>query len=171
MTPTTRRLLAVAVTAGLTAGMAGMIGVTSAGVASASTTGGGGGGAGGGLPSAAFVIGDESLASVPVEFWGAQWWKDNQLSGGAAPASFKGYAETVTGSGCAGAWSTSPGNSSHPPSRIPPVIEVIVTSAVTASGSTISGNVVGVATVATGSGYGANPGHAGRGTVLSYTPC
>ena len=27
-----------------------------------------------------------------VMFWGAQWWKNNHLSGGTAPASFKGFA-------------------------------------------------------------------------------
>src|SRR5207302_7553920 len=40
----------------------------------------------------AFVISD--LKDVPngnVYWWGAQWWKQDHLRGGLAPASFKGY--------------------------------------------------------------------------------
>jgi predicted RecA/RadA family phage recombinase len=48
---------------------------------------------------------------------------------------------------------------------------VIVTSAVTQSGSVISGDVVAVATVTPNPGYEGDPGHAGTGTVLSVTPC
>ena len=34
-----------------------------------------------------FVIGDQSAnVGSTVTFWGAQWWKDNDLSGGTAPA-------------------------------------------------------------------------------------
>src|SRR6185312_9206679 len=34
-----------------------------------------------------FVIGDENATvGTQVEFWGAQWWKLNSLSGGLAPA-------------------------------------------------------------------------------------
>ena len=41
----------------------------------------------------AFVIGNGNSANgTAVTFWGAQWWKLNTLSGGAAPAAFKGYA-------------------------------------------------------------------------------
>ena len=36
-----------------------------------------------------FVVGNQS-ATGSVTFWGAQWWKRNSLSGGAAPAAFKG---------------------------------------------------------------------------------
>jgi hypothetical protein len=35
------------------------------------------------------VIGDGNAAMFSqVTFWGAQWWMDNSLSGGLAPASF-----------------------------------------------------------------------------------
>ena len=40
-----------------------------------------------------FVIGDNNSGNgTSVTFWGAQWWKLNSLTGGAAPASFKGFA-------------------------------------------------------------------------------
>ena len=42
-----------------------------------------------------FVIGDQNAAvGTSVTFWGAQWWKLNGLSGGAAPAAFKGFEDT-----------------------------------------------------------------------------
>src|SRR5271166_1719573 len=65
-----------------------------------------------------FVIGDGN-ASVgsSVTFWGAQWWKANTLSGGLAPASFKGFADTAgSPPECGETWSTRPGDSSKPPS-------------------------------------------------------
>ncbi|MHB8456395.1 MAG: hypothetical protein ACYDBS_01700 [Acidimicrobiales bacterium] len=126
-------------------------------------------GGGGQTPTSAFVIGNlNSTAGASVEFWGAQWSQANPMSGGKAPASFKGYADTVTpGSSCTGAWTTSTGNSSVPPSTVPGQIEVIVASHVTQSGSTISGNVVHVVLVDTNPGYDGNPGHAGTGTVVS----
>ena len=90
--------------------------------AQAASTGGGGGG--GGAPAAFFVVGDQSAALAfsegsAVEFWGAQWAKDNSLSGGSAPASFKGYADSVptTATGdpvCSGTWTARTGNSSAP---------------------------------------------------------
>jgi hypothetical protein len=44
---------------------------------------------------------------------------------------------------------------------------VLVTSSVSKSGSTISGNTVHVVIVQTSPGYAANPGHAGTGTVVA----
>ena len=63
-----------------------------------------------------FVIGDGNAAvGSDVTFWGAQWWKSNVLGGGPAPASFKGFAEHVTGPSCRMTWTTDPGNSPpHP---------------------------------------------------------
>lgn len=41
------------------------------------------------------MIGDQNAAvGSTVTFWGAQWWLDNPLSTGLAPASFKGFADT-----------------------------------------------------------------------------
>ena len=57
-------------------------------------------------------------------FWGAQWWKDNPLSTGSAPASFKGYADNAAT--CGQTWTTRPGNSSDPPASLSATINVIV---------------------------------------------
>jgi len=114
-----------------------------------------------------FVIGDENAAvGTQVTFWGAQWWKLNSLSGGTAPASFKGFANEVEG-GCGGRYTTDPGNSSDPPEGLlPPFIEVLVSSTVTKKGKVISGDVTAIVLVATNPGYRPNPGHAGTGTVV-----
>jgi hypothetical protein len=114
-----------------------------------------------------FVIGDGNAAvGSHVTFWGAQWWKLNTLSGGTAPAAFKGFANEVTGS-CGGSWTTDPGNSSDPPAApLPPVIEALVSDSVTKKGRTISGDITSVVLIATEPGYGPSPGHAGTGTVV-----
>ena len=123
------------------------------------------------LPTGSFVIGDGNAAvNSAVTFWGSQWSKDNQVSAGAAPASFKGYALDVDSTACT--FTTAPGNSPPPPDGpLPSVITVLVTSSVTKSGPTISGNVTGFAVVATDAGYDSNPGHAGTGTVVSVSSC
>jgi hypothetical protein len=116
-----------------------------------------------------FVIGDGNAAvGQNVTFWGAQWWKANILSGGAAPASFKGFENMpATPPPCGGAWSTNPGNSSGPPSNIPSYMAVIVSSVITKHGAIISGNTQELVIVKTNPGYSANPGHAGTGTVVA----
>jgi hypothetical protein len=117
-----------------------------------------------------FVIGDQqAVVGAQVTFWGAQWWKLNSLSGGTAPAAFKGFANTIVSpSACGGAWTTDPGNSSDPPvGPLPPFIDVLVSSTITKSGRIVSGDTNEVVSVATDPGYAANPGHAGTGTVVS----
>jgi hypothetical protein len=117
-----------------------------------------------------FVIGDGNAAvGSSVTFWGAQWWQENSLSGGLAPASFKGFADTVSSSpSCGETWTTRPGNSSKPPAGpLPELIEVVVSSNVTKSGPTISGDVHEVVVVQTTPGYADDPGHAGTGTVIA----
>jgi hypothetical protein len=117
-----------------------------------------------------FVIGDQNAqVGSQVTFWGAQWWKDNPLSTGTAPASFKGFA--VNAAPTCGPWSTDPGNSSHPPAAVPGTIQVIVSSQITKDGPVISGNATEIATVQVDPGYAGDPGHPGTGTVLSVTPC
>jgi hypothetical protein len=114
-----------------------------------------------------FVVGDRS-ATGPVTFWGAQWAKVNSLSGGAAPASFKGFADSSTpvAPACGGTWTTGPGNSAGPPSAIPSFMAVIVSSATSKAGPVISGNEVHVVVVRTDPGYAPDPGHGGTGTVV-----
>ena len=116
-----------------------------------------------------FVIGDQNaVLGTPVTFWGAQWWKLNSLSGGTAPASFKGFADFVA-PGCGGTWTTRPGNSSAPvEGPLPPVIEAVVSGNIAKSGKVISGDVAAVALIETNPGYEPNPGHAGTGTVIGF---
>lgn len=116
-----------------------------------------------------FVIGDgNSAIGSAIIFWGAQWSKQNSLSGGAAPASFKGFADSPATPGCGSNWSAGPGNSTPPPAGpLPAYMAVIVTSSVTKSGPTISGDTVHIVIVQTNPGYAPDPGHAGTGTVVA----
>lgn len=118
----------------------------------------------------AFVIGDLSAGSPTlgksVNFWGAQWAKNNSLSGGSAPSAMKGFADSPTSVSCGATWTTRPGNSSAPPTTIPNQIYVIVSSKVTQSGSTISGKIVHIVIVQVNPGYGPDPGHAGTGKII-----
>ena len=72
-------------------------------------------------PLGNFIVGDVSArnltAGTQVNFWGAQWWKNNVLSGGSAPAALKGFADHTSPSppSCGGTWTTDPGNSASPP--------------------------------------------------------
>jgi uncharacterized repeat protein (TIGR01451 family) len=120
------------------------------------------------VPGGNFVIGDGNAATgTSVTFWGAQWAKKNDLSGGKAPSAFKGWENAPAVVTCGTNWTTKPGNSPPPPAApLPSVIAVIVSSSIDKSGSTISGDTAHLAVVRTNPGYGANPGHAGTGTVL-----
>lgn len=124
--------------------------------------------------SGSFVIGDQN-ASVgnEVTFWGAQWWMDNSLTWGPAPASFKGFADSATDT-CGEQWTTAPGNSSEPPpaAEVAPgsMIPVVVSSQITKSGPVISGDTAAVVLVQVDPGYEPDPGHPGTGTVVG-TAC
>ena len=123
--------------------------------------------------SSFFVVGDGSAGSptvgTSVQFWGAQWAKDNSLSGGPAPNSFKGYADngsvSIANGVCNGEWFSDPGNSSSPPPTLASPFVVILTSTVVKSGPVISGDVVGAVLVTPDPGYEPDPGHAGTGTI------
>ena len=119
-----------------------------------------------------FVIGDlepHAVGSV-VNFWGAQWWKNNIMSGltipGASRASFKGFA-TRAELKCGGLWESRPGNSPPPPATIAADIAVVVTSTVVKDGPNLSGNITQIVVVHQDGGYGPNPGHDGNGRVTS----
>jgi MBG domain (YGX type)/PKD domain/Bacterial Ig-like domain (group 1)/Bacterial Ig-like domain (group 3) len=123
-----------------------------------------------GVTGGSFVISDRNaVVGKQVTFWGAQWAKLNPLIGGAAPSSFKGFANQTSTSPatCGGKWRTSPGNSSGPPRSIPAYMAVIVSSSITKSGSTITGNVPQIVIVKTNPGYNSKSGHAGTGTVVA----
>jgi hypothetical protein len=116
-----------------------------------------------------FAIGDGNAATGnTVTFWGAQWQKLNTLTGGTAPAAFKGFEDQPAQAACGQAWTTDPGNSTPPPSGpLPAYMAVIVSSSITQSGSAISGNTPGMVVVKTNGGYAPDPGHAGTGTVIA----
>src|SRR5215472_6315328 len=120
--------------------------------------------------SGAFVVGDLSAQmGAKVTFWGAKESHVNKLSGGAAPPSFKGFAATLGAEPprCGITWTTGPGNSSNPPATVPAYMGVLVSSKVSKSGSTISGDAKSIVVVKTDPGYAPNPGHAGTGTVVA----
>ena len=116
-----------------------------------------------------FVIGNNNSANgTSVTFWGAQWWKLNSLSGGTAPAAFKGYALNPATPSCGTGWSTDPGNSAPPPAGpLPAFMGVIVSSSISKAGSQISGDTPHIVVVQTNPGYDTNPGHAGTGKVVA----
>lgn len=120
-----------------------------------------------------FVIGDQNASpGSAVTFWGSQWADRNGLTGGPAPAAFKGLASTPRGTAsCGTPWSARPGNSAGPPSTVPEYMPVLVTDAVSRSGSTITGATTSIVIVRTDPGYAGSPGHAGTGTVVAVLPC
>ncbi len=117
----------------------------------------------------AFVIGDQVnvTTGATVYFWGAQWVKNNPMSGGAGPKAFKGFENSLAPPACGSTWTSQPGNSSNPPATIPEFMAVIVTSTVQKNGNSISGNVRRIVIVRTNSAYGPAPGHVGTGEVVS----
>jgi hypothetical protein len=122
------------------------------------------------LTKGSFVIGDRNAAvGTHVTFWGDQWSAHNGLSGGPAPASFKGFASQTpnTPPQCGDRWTTEPGGSSTPPASVPQYMEVTGSSQVTQQGSAISGDTQHVVVVKTNPGYGPEPDQPGTGTVVA----
>jgi Big-like domain-containing protein len=116
----------------------------------------------------AFVISDlKDVNGGSVYWWGAQWWKQDHLSTGLAPASFKGFEKSNLTPWCGQTWTTRPGNSPKPPRTVPGTMAVIVSSHITKKGPVISGDIVHIVLVRTNPGYGPNPGHRGTGTILA----
>ncbi len=117
-----------------------------------------------------FVIGDVEPHAIGdvVNFWGAQWWKNNFMSGlvSKGVASFKGYASTADVF-CGGTWQSRPGNSSVPPATIPDDVAVIVTDTVKKVGPNISGTIKQIVIVHHDGNYGPAPGHRGSGPVVN----
>ncbi len=117
-----------------------------------------------------FVVGDGSSGNGnAVTFWGAQWAGLNVVSGGTAPAAFKGYAKSPATPTCGGpGWATDPGNSAPPPAGpLPAFMGVISTDSAVKSGSQITGTTPHIVVVQTNPGYAPNPGHAGTGVVVA----
>jgi hypothetical protein len=124
-----------------------------------------------------FTLGDKTVASATpsttVTWWADTWSSLNSLTGGAAPNPFKGFVATVTlptttpPLSCGSPWTTSPGSSPPPPGSVPSYMGTLVTSKVTKSGSTISGNAVGIVVVKTNPGYSTNPANHGTGQIVA----
>jgi hypothetical protein len=119
------------------------------------------------LARGAFVIGTNNAGvGKSVTFYDAnEWSRLNSLSGGSAPASFMGFAESsASPPTCGEKWTSKPGSSSAPPATVPEYMEVVGASKITKSGSTISGNVTEVVVVKTGPGY--SPANKDTGKVV-----
>jgi hypothetical protein len=67
---------------------------------------------------------------------------------------------------CGVDWTSRPGNSTPPPSSIPAYMAIIVSSHISKSGPSISGDTSHIVIVKTNPGYQGNPGHAGTGTIV-----
>jgi hypothetical protein len=126
----------------------------------------------------AFVLGNNTVAAATpattVNWWSDSWWQMNSLSGGAAPLSFKGFANTVTSlptqspaNVCGTTFKTAPGNSPPPTSGVPSFMGVLVSSSVSKSGSNITGAWNKIVVVRTDTGYAPSPGHPGTGTIVA----
>jgi hypothetical protein len=90
------------------------------------------------------------------------------VTGGDAPASFKGYAKSPATPACGDTWQTDPGNSAPPPvGPLPAFMGVIATGSVAKNGAQISGTTSHIVVVQTNPGYAPNPGHAGTGVVVA----
>ncbi len=126
----------------------------------------------------AFTLGDNTVgsagSSTVVTFWADQWSGLNRLSGGNAPASYKGFAATVSSlptstpvGTCGTSFVTSPGDSPPPTSSVPSYMGVLVTSKVTKSGSSIRGQFAHIVVVKTNPGYAPDPSDHGTGTIVA----
>ncbi len=123
------------------------------------------------LDRGAFVIGDGNVIPATTDtYWGAQWARQNTLSGGPAPNAFKGFASSTSEPpACSVGWAARSGNSGDPPASVPSYMGVIVSSSIDKHGSTTSGDTVEIVVIKTDTGYQGNPGHAGTGTVVAST--
>ena len=122
------------------------------------------------LSGPSFVIGDRNaVVGQHVTFWGPNWARTNRLSGGQAPSTFKGFAETTTPNPpfCGGSWTAGTGTPSNPPATLPSTIRVIVTSSIAKSGPGVSGNIPQMAVINVDPGYQPDLDHPGTGTVVS----
>jgi hypothetical protein len=130
-----------------------------------------------GFPTASggtFVVGDlEAGLGKSLTWWSSQWAIINQMSGGPAPSSMKGFAgfedmplpsplPPLTKL-CGMTWTTDTGNSSPPPPSVPPDMLVFVSSHIVQNGSVVSGDIKQVIVVKNDPGYQPSPGHPGTG--------
>lgn len=126
----------------------------------------------------AFVLGNTSTfnatAAATLTWWSDAWSRLNDLTGGGAPPSFKGFADGVSAlpatspaTSCGASFTTAPGNSAPPTSKVPSYMGVLVAGAVGKNGGTISGNWNRIVVVQTNPGYAPAPGHPGSGRIVA----
>lgn len=135
-----------------------------------------------GFPTAnggTFVVGDLEAMAPPMignslTWWSSQWAIINQMSGGPAPSSMKGFAgfedmplpsplPPLTKL-CGMTWTTDTGNATPPPPSVPADMLVFVSSHIVQNGSIVSGDIKEVIAVKNDPGYAPDPGHTGSGT-------
>jgi hypothetical protein len=127
--------------------------------------------------SGVFALGNLTAAaatpSTTVTWWSNNWYLLNSLSGGQAPPPFKGFIlsvplpTTTPATICSATWTTSGGNSPPPPGGVPSYMGVVVTSKVTKSGNTLSGNYTRIVVVKTDPGYAPGPNNSGTGKIVA----
>ena len=135
-----------------------------------------------GFPTASggtFVVGDMEATGpgAPLTWWSSQWASINQMSGGPAPSSMKGFAgfedmplpsplPPLTKL-CGMNYTTDTGNSTPPPASVPDDMLVFVSSHIVQNGSVITGDIKEVIVVHNNPGYQPSPGHPGTGTEVT----
>jgi hypothetical protein len=127
----------------------------------------------------AFTLGDLTVAAAPptVTWWSNNWYLADNLSGGFAPPSFKGFASSVTlpnttpANVCSSSWTTTGGNSPPPPATVPSYMGVIVASTITKTGNIIKSIYAQIVVVKTDPGYAPGPDNLGTGEIVaSFCP-
>jgi hypothetical protein len=125
----------------------------------------------------AFSLGDQTVAAATpattVTWWADTWNTLNSLTGGTAPAAYKGFDGKVSlptstpPAICGSNWTTRTGNSPPPTAGVPSYMGVLVTSKVVTSGGVISGNTTHIVVVRINPGYAPNPGSHGTGVIVA----
>lgn len=124
-----------------------------------------------------FTLGDQTVSgatpTTTMTWWADTWNQMNSLSGGVAPPSFKGFANSVSlptstpSASCGSSWTSTTGNSPPPTRGVPSFMGVLVTSKVTKNGATDSGNTTHIVVVHVAPGYAPNPMNHGTGTIVA----
>lgn len=124
-----------------------------------------------------FVVGDLEATGpgAGLTWWSSQWAQINQMTGGPAPSSMKGFAgfeDMPLPAGvplqklCGMTWTTDTGNATPPPQSVPDDMFVIVSSHIVQNGSVVSGDIKEIILVHNNPGYAPDPGHPGTGTEV-----
>jgi hypothetical protein len=117
-----------------------------------------------------FVVGDLSASRSPtVTYWSSEWYLDSSLTGGRAPAAFKGFADSPSApTDCATDWQSRGGGSTDAAEVIPGYTAMLVTDKVVKRGWRLSGSTTAIVVVRVGDGYQSSPGHASTAEILGY---